>query len=70
MVSENIPSDAPVDSFTNVTATCFGFTSGTASGSEPARIVAFLSCTRARAWMDGTIFGAPGTIQSLSDPKM
>ncbi len=44
--------------------------SGTANGSDPLRIVAFFSCTRARALIAGTTVVEPGTIASMSEPRM
>ena len=60
----------PAFSFTYVTVTCFGSTSGTASGSEPWRITDFISWTRARALIAGTTVVPPGTSASTMAPRM
>ena len=50
--------------------TYFGLMSGTASGSDPLRILIVLSCTRARALIAGTTVDDPGTSESISAPRM
>ncbi len=72
LVSSNGPASKlpPALSFTYVTVTCFGSMSGTASGSEPWTIVAFFSCTRARALIAGTTVAPPGTRASTIEPRM